>query len=204
MKNFSEFLPTSPNKRTTRASWSRVIAFAWLHPNVLKDLRKDPKNTIMKLAGEASPPYTGVDEVDHYTKDSAVNIMNETDNDPLEPYRGYLPIPDPVRGLEKLDDSELEGLLEKGITGILKFDENAKLWKDELKAAWTNSAKLKAIRQDPLDNLIHKDELLKGDYGIFPLPDRPLSLQRLDINELETFIGEGKMDHLGGIFLIGS
>lgn len=191
----------SDNLRVERGSWSQIIAFAWLHPNVLKELRKDPKNTIMKLAGKASPPY---EDVDDQTKSAAGDIMYNAENDVSEGYRGYLPIPDSFEALENLGVDKLEQFLEHGITGILKFDQNANLWAEELDAAWTDRAKLIKIRQDPLKNLMHAEELSNSEFGIFPLPDRPSRLEKLNIEDLKGFIGENETDHLGGIFLIGS
>jgi len=191
-----------------RGNWSRVLAFAWLNSDVLIDLRKDPKNTIIKLAGETNSHYQNVDRG---TEDAAKNIIVQTEQDGSEAYRGYLPIPDPLKGLENLDleDDKLEELLEelllKGITGILKFDKKANLWKEELKAAWTSQEKLIQIRKDPLNILKYAKELSEDEFGIFPLPDLPSGLENLKIEELQNFLGdEDNMEHLGGIFLVGS
>ncbi len=197
------------NWTEVRANWSRVLAFVWLNQGVLEDLRQNPKQTITNLAmggkyknlkGEVNVNL----DVDSATATAASVIKNQSDNDPEESYRGYLPIPDPLGGLEGITQANLAELLKNGITGILKFDDEADLWADELHAAWNDREQLKNIRQDPLMHLRHKDDLLKTTYGIFPVPDRPNVLEGKDIEKLSEFLGGETMSHLGGIFLFGS
>lgn len=197
------------NLREVRANWSRILAFAWLNQEVLEDLRKNPKQTIINLAmggkyknlkGEVNANL----EVDSSTATAASVIKNQADNDPEESYRGYLPIPNALGGLEGITQANLEVLLNNGIAGILKFDDKADLWADDLHAAWNDPEQLKNIRQDPLMHLRNKDELLKTTYGIFPVPDRPKVLEGKDIEKLSEFLGGEPMSHLGGIFLFGS
>lgn len=184
-----------------RLNWSRVLAFAWGNEQVLNDLRKDPKTTIIRLANSQ---YTNVD-VDVDTADAAETIREQTEQDPGESYRGYLPIPNPLGGLENLEQSKLQELLQNGLTGILRFDENAQLWSEELLAVWNDSDRLIQVRQHPLNNLIHTDTLQTSQYGILPIPDLPDGLKDLGIEELRSFLGDGdNMSYLGGIFLLGS
>lgn len=188
--------------KVARNDWSRVLAFAWSNEDVLKELRKDPKETIKKLAGKADSAYQGVD---NDTKTSALNIILQTEKDPNGSYRGYLPIPDPLEGLKNLTKKDLENLLQNGITGILRFDKKADLWAEELHTAWNEPNKLIDIRQDPVNNLIHARELSEDEFGIFPVPDRPRGLKELRIEQLEEFLSDqDNMEHLGGIFLVGS
>jgi hypothetical protein len=194
--------------REVRANWSRVLAFTWLHQEVLEDLRKNPKQTITNLAtGGKYKNLKGevtIIDVDSTTATAASVIKKQSDDDPGEAYRGYLPIPNPLGGLEGITQANLAALLKNGITGILKFDDKADLWADELHAAWNDPEKLKNIRLDPLTHLLHTDDLLKTTYGIFPVPDRPDALKDLGIEELSKFLGGERMSHLGGIFLLGS
>jgi hypothetical protein len=183
-----------------RSNWSRIVAFAWSTPQVLNDLKKDPKTTITELAKGGNGNYKSVDGD---TAQAAKTIQSQTDNDPGESYRGYLPIPNrlEVGALADLDRSRLADLLSKGIAGILEFDEDADLWADELIAAWKDRSHLIAVLQDPAINLIHKDKL----KSILPLPDRPRGLEELEIDKLQKFLGDqDHMEHLGGIFLFGS
>jgi hypothetical protein len=194
--------------REVRANWSRVLAFTWLNQEVLKDLRKNPKQTITNLAtGGKYKNLKGevtVIDVDSTTEIAAGVIKKQSDDDPGEAYRGYLPIPDALGGLDKITPENLEELLKNGITGILKFDDRADLWAQELLAAWKDKEKLISIRKDPLKHLLHTDDLLKTTYGIFPVPDRPKALEGLEIGKLSEFLGGERMSHLGGIFLFGS
>ncbi len=189
-----------------RLAWSRVLAFVWLNEKVLDELRKDPKETITQLAKGQDGKYKNI--VDTETANQAKTIQDQTENDPTEPYRGYLPIPDPpLEEWKQLSSKDLAELLRGGITGILKFDDQPNLWADELLAAWNDPEKLIKIRQDPLGsgNLIHKEELLKSKYKILPVPDRPRGIDQLNVGQLESFLGdEDNMSHLGGIFLFGS
>ncbi|WP_036487458.1 hypothetical protein [Myxosarcina sp. GI1] len=204
-------MPSLPIQlQQTRQDWSRVLAFAWKNLNVLKNLREDPKTIITELAKGKEGMYPDVDD---YTADAANKIKSRTEEDPGESYRGYLPIPDnPFEEmLDKLNQSDLKTLLSKGIDGILKFDQEVDLWAEELLAAWKDRDKLIAIRQDPLKNLIHADQLQKSEYGILPIPDPPavitskLDTEELDIEDLQNLLGdEDNMSHLGGIFLFGS
>ena len=188
--------------RSPRSDWSQILAYAWTQTDnsqnskVLDDLRKDPKETIIKLA-EGSSEYPNVDEA----KSAAESIRKQAETSPGEGYSGYLPIPDALESLANLDPESLAVLLRNGITGILQFNEQADLWAEELLRAWQDQAILIGIRQDPLKNLLHKDELRE----IFPLPDRPRGLDKLTIEDLGSFFDdEDNARHLSGIFLIGS
>lgn len=189
-------------ERSPRSDWSQILAYAWTQADnsqnsVLDDLRKDPKKTIIKLA-EGSSEYPNVDE---NTQSAAERIQEQAETSPGESYSGYLPIPDALESLANLEAENLEVLLTNGITGILQFNEQADLWAKELLRAWQNQEILSNIRQDPLNNLLHGDELLK----IFPLPDRPRGLDKLTIEDLASFFDdEDNARHLSGIFLIGS
>jgi hypothetical protein len=194
--------PNSISILEVRANWSRVVAFAWMYPEVLADLRKNPKQTITDLA--MGGQYKNLITIDSETQDAANIIKTQTDTDPEEPYRGYLPIPDAVGGLEKATPANLAALLKSGITGILKFDNQAELWADELLAAWEDPKQLKNVRQDPLQHLHHRDQLLETTYGVLPVPDRPKTLEDKDLGELTNFLKGDIMTHLGGIFLFGS
>lgn len=186
-----------------RSDWSQILAYVWTQTDnsqnskVLDDLRKDPKGTIIKLA-EGSSEYPNIDKE---TNSAAKSIQEQAETSPGEGYSGYLPIPDALESLANLDPENLAVLLRNGITGILQFNEQANLWAEELLRAWQDQAILIGIRQDPLKNLLHKDELLK----IFPLPDRPRGLDKLSIEDLGSFFDdEDNVRHLSGIFLIGS
>jgi hypothetical protein len=195
--------------REVRANWSRVLAFAWLNQEVLEDLRRNPKQTITNLAmggqyinlkGEVKENL----DVDGDTAAAASTIERQA-ADPGESYRGYLPVPNAVGGLEGTTKENLAALLNNGITGILKFDDEAELWADELHAAWNDSDQLIKIRQDPSKNLRHAKELSNTRYGIFPIPDRPRGLEQLKIEQLQSFLGDqDHMEHIGGVFLLGS
>ncbi len=201
---------------TPRLSWSQVLAFAWwsteqdiAKPTFLDDLRQDPKIAINELAKGEEGKYKDIllkvsNENTRKSINSAANeIMQLAEQDPSDTYRGYLPIPkgSEVGALADLDRKKLTGLLEVGITGILKFNEQADLWADELVEAWKSQDRLIAVLQDPAKNLLHKDNL----KPIFPLPDLPRGLKELQIEQLQEFLGdEDHMQHLGGVFLIGS
>ena len=194
-------------RSSPRRDWSQILAYAWTQTDnsqnsqVLDNLRKDPKGTIIKLA-EGSSKYPNVDED---TRNAAKSIQVQADRSPSEGYSGYLPIPDPLESLTNSDSKNLAVLLRNGITGILQFEEQADLWAEELLRAWKDPEILIGIRQDPLNNLLHKDELLKNKYGVFPLPDRPRGLDKLTIEDLGSFFDdEDNARHISGIFLIGS
>ncbi|MFB2836528.1 hypothetical protein [Floridanema evergladense] len=184
-----------------RLQWSLILALAWKELDILKDLRKNPKETIIQIAEGKDGKYGRV--VDDRTEDAAKAIKKQAEADPEDDYTGYLPIPQP-RGLNKLNVEELEELLENGITGILKCNKNADLWAKALHKAWQDDL-LIDIRRDPLNHLPFVDELLNTEYGIFPIPDPPESLRELSFENLEgLFSDEDNMSHLGGIFLFGS
>lgn len=192
------------NTSSSRNDWSQILACAW-NPNnseILNDLRKDPKGTIVELAKETGGKYQQVDDA---TKTAAKNIKVQAETSPGEGYSGYLPIPQPTGGVEKLDLKDLEALIRNGLTGILQFDRHADIWAKEFYAAWRDRTLLDNIRQDPLQYLQYKDELLKDKYGVFPLPDRPRGLDKLTIDDLGQFLNdEDNISHISGIFLIGS
>ena len=88
-------------------AWTRVCAFAWVQPEVLKDLRKDPKGTIEEIAKGKN----GKHQADSATAGQAKTIIQLSEN-PTERYSGYLPIAYTFGGLEKLSPSELKELLQ--------------------------------------------------------------------------------------------
>ena len=91
--------------------------------------------------------------------------------------------------------------LAEGSSEYPNVDEDTKSAAKSIQEQAETSPELNGIRQDPLNNLLHQDELLK----IFPLPDRPRGLDRLTIEDLESFFDdEDNARHLSGIFLIGS
>lgn len=191
-----------------RSDWAQLLAYAWTesqYPEVLIGLRQDPKGTIIELAKETDSKYQNVDEA---TQQAAKSIQDQADTSPGEDYSGYLAIPDAVANIDKLDQHDLEVLLRRGITGMLRFDLKADVWADVLLKAWNDSTLLTNIRKDPLAYLPRRDELLKDEfykYGIFPLPDRPRGLDKLEINKLESFLSDkDNVPHLSGIFLIAS
>ncbi len=177
-------------------SWSRVCAFAWKKPEVLNDLRKDPKGTIEEIAKGENGKY----KADPTTAGYANIISRQAQTDATEPYRGYLPIPYAVGGLEKLSPEELKGLLENGLTGVFRFDERSDLWAEALHQAWNNPELLIKIRKDPLGNLPQANELNNSQYGIFPMPDLPEDLKTLTIEQLES---TGAMTNVNGILPLG-
>lgn len=189
-----------------RSDWSQILAYAWTQTEqskVLEDLRKDPKGTIIELA-KASSKYPNVDDD---TKSASKSIQEQAEQSPSEGYSGYLPIPDAPGKLAELSPKDLEVLIRNGITGILQFESQAKIWSEILHSAWNDPDRqlLNNIRKDPLTYLPRKDELLQDKYGIFPLPDRPRGLDKLTIDDLEDFFDdEDNVSHLSGIFLIGS
>lgn len=175
-----------------KKAWARVCAFAWIREEVLKDLRKDPRGTIEKIA-------RGENGADDETIQAATTIVNLSRN-PNDRYDGYLPIPDPVGGLDRLDKEELKALLQNGITGGFRFDEKAELWADALSQAWKDNNLLKEIRKDP-GKLPNADKLQESTYGIFPMPGLPRGLDDLKIEQLEDFLSdEDNARNLGGIF----
>ena len=180
-------------------AWARVCAFAWVQPEVLKDLRKDPKGTIEEIAKGKNGKY----QADLATAGQAKTIIQLSEN-PTERYSGYLPIAYPFGGLEKSSPEELKELLQGGITGAFRFDESAELWADALHQAWTNEELLKEIRKEP-GKLPHANELKDKKYGIFPMPARPRGLDDLKIEQLENFLSdEDNIPNLGGIFPPGT
>jgi hypothetical protein len=188
----------------SRNDWSQILADAWNPDNskILNDLRKDPKGTIVELAKETGGKYP---QVAGATRTAAKNIQVQAETSPGEGYSGYLPIPQPTGGVEKLDLKDLEALIRNGLTGILQFDRQADIWAKEFYAAWRDRTLLDNIRRDPLQHLQYKDELLKDKYGVFPLPDRPRGLDKLTIDDLGQFLNdETNVSHISGIFLIGS
>ena len=194
-----------------RGHWSRVIAFAWTYNEVLNDLRKDPKETIIELAkGKDSTKYQNVD--DDNTAFAAGRIQIDAEDNPEEAYSGYLPLPNPLVGLECLDQSQLAALLRAGIDGILKFEAKADLWAEVLFKAWKDpKGLLVGIRKDPLQYLRkaitvkNTQALQQSEYGILPIPNRPKSLEKFKIEDLREFlIDQDIMENLGGIFLFGS
>ena len=184
------------NFSTAVLNWSRVFAFAWKHQEVLTDLRKDPKGTIEEIAKGENGKY----KADAKTAVQAGTIQSQSQN-PIPNYSGYLPIPDTFAGLEKLSAEELKEFLLRGLTGVLRFDDQAELWADALHQAWTDQNLLIEIRKDPLGKLPHANQLQNTTYGIFPLPDRPKGLDKLEIDELEDFLSDqDDALHLAGIF----
>ncbi len=172
--------------------WARICAFAWKNPEVLNELRKDPKTTIQEIAKGENGKY----KADSTTARQADMIRSQTETDATEPYEGYLPIPYAVGGLEKLSPEELKALLENGLTGVFRFDDRSDLWAEALHQAWNNPELLIKIRKDPLGNLPQADELKDSQYGIFPMPDLPEDLKTLSIEQLES---TGAMTNVNGI-----
>lgn len=190
--------PININSTATLA-WSRVCAFAWKHKEeVLNDLRKDPKGTIEEIAKGQNGKYKA-------DSDTAVqaNTIIELSKTQTEKYSGYLPIPNPFGGLDKLDQQQMEELLLGGLTGAFKFDKEAKLWADALLQAWKDEELLQKIRRDPLGHLPHANELKDSEYGIFPVPDLPSvvaqNLEKLNIEQLYDFLVDDNVRHIGGI-----
>lgn len=188
-----------------RRDWAQLLAYAWTepsYPEVLTDLRKDPKGTVIELAEGSGSRYPNVD---NDTQQAARSIQEQAESSPGENYSGYLPIPAPLGGLEGLAPKALEVLIRNGITGILQFDRQAEIWADVLRLVWNDQTLLSNVRIDPLAHLPHKEALLRDKYGIFPLPDRPRGLSELQIEKLGSFLSdEDNVAHLTGIFLIAS
>lgn len=192
--------------QSPRADWAEIFAFAWQNGDpVLTDLRKDPKKAIEDLArGE----YGATSD----TREAAEGIIRQTEDQPLETYSGYIPIPrPPLNDLSRLSEEDLAGLLNLGLDGVLKFNLQAELWAKVLLEAWRDEDILKAIRQDPLTGLrriLDEDQisqLLDSDYGILPLPNLPNGLDKLEMEDLVAFLGdELNAEHLGGIFLVAT
>ena len=187
------FPPTDP--RLLKA-WSRICAFAWKQKEagVLQKLRQDPKNTIIEIANKAY-------HADQDTVTKAQEII-EISSDPGATYSGYLPIPQPVGGLDRLSEENLKILFQAGITGTLRFDDKAELWAKVFYAAWQDLDLLNAIREDPVKNLprvdgLNFEELQNSKYGILPIPDLPIGLSDTSIEQL-TSVGFD-LDNLGGI-----
>lgn len=186
---------SSPQK-----AWARVCAFAWVKTEVLQDLRKDPKGTIEEIAKGEDGKY----KADSATAEQA-NTIIQLSEEATERYSGYLPIPFTFGGLEKRSSEELKELLLGGITGAFRFDEEADLWADVLHQAWNDDNLLKEIRKDPLGKLPRANELKDKEYGIFPMPEKPRGLEKLEIEELENFLSdEDNVPHLGGIMPPGT
>jgi hypothetical protein len=196
-----------------RNDWGKILAYAWSQPSqpavVLTDLRKDPKATIKELAKGSSSKYQGVVKD---TQDAAQHVIDQSKSAPGDSYIGYVPIPRPTGGLEKLTEEQLTRLISNGLTGLLKFDTQPKEWAKILLALWQDAdlSSLKSFQKDPLKFLkasfpAELKILLESDYGIFPLPDRPRGLSKLDIKDLDRFLtDEDNAKHLSGIFLIGT
>jgi hypothetical protein len=199
-----------------RNDWGKILAYAWSQPSqaskpsaVLTDLRKDPKTTMKELAKGSSSKYQGVVKD---TQDAAQHIIDQAKALAGESYIGYVPVPQATGGLEKLTEKKLEELISNGLTGLLQFDTNPKEWAKILLALWKDSdlSSLKSFQQDPLKFLkasfpAELKTLLESEYGIFPLPNRPRGLSKLDIKDLDRFLtDEDNAKHLSGIFLIGT
>jgi hypothetical protein len=196
-----------------RNDWGKILAYAWSQATnstaVLTDLRKDPKTTITELAKGSGSKYQGVVKD---TQDAAQHIIDQAEDFPGESYIGYVPVPQPTGGLEKLTEKDLEELISNGVTGLLHFDTHPKEWAKILLALWQDSdlSSLKSFQQDPLKFLkasfpAELNILLQSDYGIFPLPNRPRGLDNLEIKDLDRFLtDEDNAKHLSGIFLIGT
>lgn len=196
-----------------RNDWGKILAYAWSQaPStaaVLNDLRKDPKATIEDLAKGAGSKYQGVIKD---TQDAAQHIIDQAKDFPGESYIGYVPVPEPTGGLEKLTEEQLTELISNGLTGLLQFDTQPEEWAKILLALWKDQdlSSLKSFQQDPLKFLqasfpTELNVLLASEYGIFPLPNRPRGLDKLDVQELDRFLtDEDNAKHLSGIFLIGT
>ncbi|MEM8807048.1 MAG: hypothetical protein AAGF01_13570 [Cyanobacteria bacterium P01_G01_bin.38] len=214
-------MPATSSLPSSRENWAQIFAFAWLESNqdFSKELRRDPKETIIELAKGTSGKYKPLlDSLESDTADLVVDAANEikkkTDDTPLAAYSGYLPIPNsPFREelLKELNEGDLEKLLDRGIEGILQFQEKKELWAEILLRVWRNSDELKKIRQEPLEGLSsllgeqQARELQDSEYGIIPLPNRPRGLGTLTIEDLADFLGDqDNADHLGGIFLVAT
>jgi hypothetical protein len=188
-----------------KLAWSQILAYAWMTPAVLTDLKKDPKETVLELAKGTSGKYT---TVDNDTKKAAETIKKQAATPIGGSYRGYLPIPlaSEVGAIAHLGIFELTDLLKQGIAGILQFhdpsDKNqASLWAEELYEVWHDSDYLELVIQDPAKNLKNRTKL----KSLFPMPDRPKALKTLDIEQLHDFFGDQTdMPHLSGIFLFAS
>ena len=183
--------------------WARICAFAWhsesKQENVLQKLRKNPKETIIQIA-------SGEYDADALTASFAQAIADMAEEG-MAPYSGYLPIPEaPIEQLKGFDVDEIAIMLSAGITGIMKFDQQPKLWAKVFLAAWNDNDLLIKIRQDPVTYLptvpgLNFQKLENSKYGILPIPDLPSHLLNLNIEQLQ---GAGEQwEHQMGIFPIG-
>ena len=187
-------------------AWSRVCAFAWTQTtngsNVLQNLRQDPKNTVTELAKGTHGKYNA----DSDTANRA-QVIIDFSQDPEATYSGYLPIPQAMGGLGELSEENLRVLLQAGITGTMRFDDQPQEWAKVFHAAWKDPELLNAIRKDPLTNLprvngLNLQELQKSKYGILPFPDLSSGLSEVTVEQLENINFESH--HAGGIVPFGS
>jgi hypothetical protein len=199
-----------------RNDWGKILAYAWSQPSqgvqppqVLDDLRKDPKATVQEIAKGANSRYQTVVQD---AQEAAQHIIDQVADFPGESYIGYVPVPEPTGGLETLTEEQLEELISNGLTGLLQFDAQPKEWAKILGALWKDGslASLKNFQQNPLEFLrasfpAELETLLQSEYGIFPLPNRPRGLEAMEIENLDRFLtDEDNAKHLSGIFLIGT
>ena len=187
-------------------AWSRICAFAWIQTrngsNVLQNLRQDPKNALAEIAKGSEGKYNA----DSDTANRA-QVIIDFSQDPEATYSGYLPIPQAMGGLGELSEENLRVLLQAGITGTLRFDDQAQLWAKVFHAAWQDPQLLNAIRQDPLANLpkvngLNLEELQNSKYGILPMADLSSGLSELTIEQLENIGIE--TDNIAGIIPLAS
>ena len=183
-------------------AWSRICAFAWIQTrngsNVLQNLRQDPKNAITEIAKGTQGKYNA----DSDTANRA-QVIIDFSQDPEATYSGYLPIPQAVEGLGELSEENLSVLLQAGITGTLRFDDQPQQWAKVFHAAWQDPELLNAIRKDPLTNLpkvngLNLQQLQNSKYGILPMPDMVSGLSEATIEQIESIGFE--TDNLAGIF----
>ena len=182
--------------------WARICAFAWhsesKQENVLQKLRQNPKETIIQIA-------SGEYDADALTASFAQAIADMAEEG-MAPYSGYLPIPEPsIEQLKEYKVDEMAIMFSAGITGLMKFNQQPKLWAKVFLAAWNDNDLLIKIRQDPLQNLSNLlgsdfQQLQNSKYGILPLPDLPSDLSDLSLEQIHS-IGD-QWNNPMGIFPI--